>query len=247
MALGKMIDTKLPVAEMIFCAGFILVYFIERLVRFLVQRRDERTLKTNETVVLPPLEPDNDGAQVRKNSHSSSLVNELGHFFIIVALSFHSIFEGLAIGLQSDTESVWLLFVGVGTHKFLIAFCLGMELFTSGQQTLKMALGYLLTFAVMSPIGIALGIAVTEEIANDPGTQAAVVGILQARPCKRHPKTLSTIARGIVCTLCLPYAIELERILFLCCVSISDDDSLFSNGKGVNVRIRKPVPMTHLA
>jgi zinc transporter 1/2/3 len=116
---------------------------------------------------------------------NSSSGKQLGHFFVILALSFHSVFEGLAIGLQNNAASTWLLFVGVGAHKFLIAFCVGMELFTSRQQSIKTAAGYLVTFAVMSPLGIAIGLGVTEKIAGDHGTQAAVVGILQVAP-RRH-------------------------------------------------------------
>ncbi len=206
MALGKIIHTKLPLSEMIFCAGFLAVYFIERFVRFMVKRKDDRQLKKITVAIQPSVLPmgtsesglvynapnnahilDNKSIQANDSladleaakADHETLGKKLGHFFIILALSFHSIFEGLAIGLQSTSESVWLLFLGVGTHKFLIAFCIGMEMFTSGHQSIKMASGYLITFAVMSPIGIAMGIGVTEEISNDPGTQAAVVGVLQ--------------------------------------------------------------------
>jgi zinc transporter 1/2/3 len=87
--------------------------------------------------------------------------------------------EGLAIGLQEHPRSVWVLLFGVGAHKLLIAFCIGMEMFTSSKGTLRTACIYLTTFAVMSPIGIAIGLGVTEEISNNPGVQASVIGILQ--------------------------------------------------------------------
>ena len=32
--------------------------------------------------------------------------------FAVLALSFHAVFEGLAVGLEEDTHDVWALFTG---------------------------------------------------------------------------------------------------------------------------------------
>jgi zinc transporter ZupT len=45
---------------------------------------------------------------VAPSSGSSSLRD----FFTILALSFHAVFEGLAVGLEDSTEGVWTLFAG---------------------------------------------------------------------------------------------------------------------------------------
>ena len=34
-------------------------------------------------------------------------------FFAVLALSFHAVFEGLAIGLESDLTKIWILFAGM--------------------------------------------------------------------------------------------------------------------------------------
>ena len=49
-------------------------------------------------------------------------------FFFVLALSMHAVFEGLAVGLEGDEEGVWILFTAVCTHKFVMAFCMGVEL-----------------------------------------------------------------------------------------------------------------------
>ena len=36
----------------------------------------------------------------------------LRDFFAVLALSFHAVFEGLAIGLESDLTKIWILFAG---------------------------------------------------------------------------------------------------------------------------------------
>lgn len=54
-------------------------------------------------------------------------------FVTVLALSLHAVFEGLAIGLEEDVEGVWKLFAGVATHKFVISFCVGLELKMAGE------------------------------------------------------------------------------------------------------------------
>ena len=48
-----------------------------------------------------------------------------------MALSLHAVFEGLAVGLEEDVEGVWILFTAVCTHKFVMSFCMGVELVLS--------------------------------------------------------------------------------------------------------------------
>ena len=36
----------------------------------------------------------------------------LRDFFAVLALSFHAVFEGLAIGLESESTKIWILFAG---------------------------------------------------------------------------------------------------------------------------------------
>ena len=50
-------------------------------------------------------------------------------------------------------------------HKYVLSFCLGLELFTGSGRANRfwVNLGYILLYALMSPIGIGVGIAVTQE------------------------------------------------------------------------------------
>ena len=50
--------------------------------------------------------------------------SSLRDFFTVLALSFHAVFEGLAVGLESEPKDVWLLFAGKITLKSAITrFC----------------------------------------------------------------------------------------------------------------------------
>jgi zinc transporter 1/2/3 len=52
-------------------------------------------------------------------------------FFVVSALSFHSVIEGLALTLEKDTTGIWMSFGAVAMHKFVIAFSVGVELVTA--------------------------------------------------------------------------------------------------------------------
>ena len=47
-----------------------------------------------------------------QNNASFYTKSSLRDFFTVLALSFHAVFEGLAVGLETDSKDVWLLFAG---------------------------------------------------------------------------------------------------------------------------------------
>lgn len=75
----------------------------------------------------------------------------------VIALSFHAVFEGLAVGLEPSTSSVIYLAAAIATHKLVIAFCVGMEMVAAGANA-KIVLGYLAVFSAVTPLGIGIGI-----------------------------------------------------------------------------------------
>ena len=56
--------------------------------------------------------PSNSSPDKRENDASPYAKSTLRDFFTVLALSFHAVFEGLAIGLETDSKDVWLLFAG---------------------------------------------------------------------------------------------------------------------------------------
>jgi len=93
----------------------------------------------------------------------------------VLALSFHAVFEGLAVGLEASVANVWYLFAAIATHKLVIAFCVGVELMNSGTRKALLVL-YVATFAVVSPLGIGIGVAVA---ANPTSALTPVTVVLQ--------------------------------------------------------------------
>jgi solute carrier family 39 (zinc transporter), member 1/2/3 len=104
--------------------------------------------------------------------------------FAVLALSFHEVFEGLAIGLEERVDHMWYLFFAVATHKLIIAFCIGLEL--AWLETKKAVLiAYVATFAVVTPVGIAIGMMLVRygnggAVDGAPGLVAVVLQGLAA-------------------------------------------------------------------
>lgn len=114
------------------------------------------------------------------NGHShiiieDTVVKSIRGLLVVLALSVHELFEGLAVGLESSTSTVWYMFGAVSAHKLVIAFCIGVELVITRTKTLLNVI-YVFTFAIVSPLGIGIGIAVTKD--SEKSTDIASV-ILQ--------------------------------------------------------------------
>ena len=72
------------------------------------------------------------------------------------------------------------LFSAVATHKYVISFCVGLELYNADTPKLLYA-AYILVFALMSSIGIAIGIVVTTVAEDHTDSYLMSIGVLQVR------------------------------------------------------------------
>ncbi|XP_013416894.1 zinc transporter ZIP3-like isoform X2 [Lingula anatina] len=102
---------------------------------------------------------------------------KLRSILLLVAVSFHSIFGGLALGLTKSKLALWTLFIAISVHKSVIVFTIGLQLFQT--QTVKLAMVSVAIFSLISPIGVAIGTFVSETKSQDVMTTALVSSILQ--------------------------------------------------------------------
>ena len=101
----------------------------------------------------------------------------LRDFFTVLAVSFHAVFEGLAIGLEKSSEEVWMMLATTASHKFVLTFSVSLQLMQGGTTRLGFAL-FLVTFALISPLGIGVGLALLELTAEvDQVTVAVLQGV----------------------------------------------------------------------
>lgn len=92
-----------------------------------------------------------------------------GMYYILgIALSVHSLFEGLAVGLYTEKSKVISIGLGITIHKIPASIALGISLIDLPRTK---AMFVVLVFALASPIGISIGIGLNEFKAD------ALVGI----------------------------------------------------------------------
>ena len=75
------------------------------------------------------------------------------------------------------TNSYILSLTAVAAHKYVISFCVGLELYNVGTPKLLYA-AYTITYAMMSVIGIGIGIGVTSAIEDNEKAYMTTVGVL---------------------------------------------------------------------
>ncbi|XP_052007030.1 zinc transporter ZIP1 [Xyrauchen texanus] len=171
-----------PVAEFIMACGFFTVLILEKIVLSCTEGyRNEETapLLAHEGHghayghrSLNDLEGSGRHVHVDIHAHSS-----FRSFMLFLSLSLHSVFEGLAIGLQTTDTKVLEICIAIVVHKSIIVFSLSVKLVQSAVKPIWVGL-YITVFAVMSPLGIGIGIIVIEaELKSGALIQAVLEGL----------------------------------------------------------------------
>lgn len=91
----------------------------------------------------------------------------------IAAFSAHSIFDGVAIGLQESSSQIWTMFFAICVHKLVVAFAVGMELFEKS-SSLTITTIHMTLFSLMSPIGILIVI-LTENTMSESDSPVIIM------------------------------------------------------------------------
>ncbi|CAK9825386.1 Zinc transporter ZIP3 [Anthophora retusa] len=94
---------------------------------------------------------------------------------LLLALTVHSILEGLAVGLQKATSEVFLFVGAVASHKFVVGFCLGLELAGANSTLLRLIIA-IFVFSAGSAVGIGVGML---TFRMDKGWTNVLIPILQ--------------------------------------------------------------------
>ncbi|GLE04735.1 hypothetical protein PINS_up019052 [Pythium insidiosum] len=93
---------------------------------------------------------------------------------LFVALSFHSVMEGLGLGAQ--TSSAWGVFLAIILHKGLAAFALGTGLVQSALPRTHVTL-YMVLFSFMSVVGIVVGWIIAAGSSEDSAAAGICVAL----------------------------------------------------------------------
>jgi zinc transporter ZupT len=98
-------------------------------------------------------------------------------YLLVIALSFHSVFEGVALGTTDDTGSAVGIFIAIAAHTPLAGFALGVSLVKAKAKT-RLIVSLITLFSVTVPFGAIAGIALSYYLEGD--TLLAVSGGFQS-------------------------------------------------------------------
>ena len=82
---------------------------------------------------------------------------------LMIALSVHSMFEGLACGLQTSLVPVLNIILAIGIHKSAAGSSLGIALVKTFPDDFKLVKILILIFSSATPLGIILGMILATE------------------------------------------------------------------------------------
>lgn len=182
------ITTDYPVAETIMLLGFFLTVFVDQL--FLTFQKDKPSF-----IDLETFNAGSDGGSdsdyespFMGSSRGRAGYGEQGlpqHGLalpelsrcgprrllgLVFALCTHSIFEGLALGLQEEGSRVVSLFLGVAVHETLVAVALGISM-AKAALALRDAAKLAVAVCLMIPLGIGIGMGI--ESSHSPAGSVA--------------------------------------------------------------------------
>merc|ERR1711865_349434 len=113
---------------------------------------------------------DHDGCGMDQVLSSSNMLQAVGVF---LAMSVHSIFAGFALGLKCDKDGMENLAIAIVCHKMFDVSALGIILVRTNQELYK-AIPLCLFVALMTPLGIWIGIAGDKVEHNTNGALQAI-------------------------------------------------------------------------
>ncbi|KAM8962385.1 zinc transporter ZIP2 isoform 1-T1 [Pelodytes ibericus] len=179
-----------PMGELILSLGFFLVLLIERFVLQYCQKHQSSSQELVQVSNIPTSTATNHQEDQGQSAEKNVVANEHTHnhihpnmysnssfrsLILFCSLSIHSVFEGLAIGLQSKYSSALQIAIAVLIHKGIIVFSLSLKLLNSLTKPVWLVL-YITFFSLMSPIGIIIGITVTLNKSSILTTVQAILG-----------------------------------------------------------------------
>ncbi len=130
------------------------------------------TKKQNENFVTNNL--DNTSIHTEKvEEHNFIPKSNITPYILLVALSIHGLFEGIALGVQKHLKDAIFLGVAILAHKWAESFTLGISFFKSNTDRVTYII-LIVLFTAFTPVGILIGMFL---IGADPLTQGIFLAI----------------------------------------------------------------------
>ncbi|XGW22476.1 hypothetical protein V3C99_005032 [Haemonchus contortus] len=154
---------EFPLPQFFTCVGFFLVYLIEEIcIKVFAMKHDHSsTVEVEKPVQKDTLNLRKFSLVMEETANyavaESSEGSLLKSLTFAVAMSFHSILEGFALGVQNTTARIVTLFISLILHKGVEAFSVGLQISKGNSNKLKAVIATILIYAMMTPLGSGLG------------------------------------------------------------------------------------------
>ena len=84
-------------------------------------------------------------------------------FILLIGLGVHSIFEGLALGLESDAKDTAVFAFAICVHKGAAAMSLGISIHRSFPGRIGFNVALMTVFSLCTPFGVILGMLLQDD------------------------------------------------------------------------------------
>lgn len=197
-------NTQYPVAEFFVCIGIFLIYILEEGFAKLLAKTDENIVgreikvvkltngkETDSVQETEPLEvyqaikpnelSDSSDIEITRRNGTSSVVASgiLHSITFTIAMSFHSVLEGVALGVQDEKIGIVTLFISLLLHKGIEAFSVGLQISRTIAQRAKLVIATITVYSLMTPVGSVGGLFLQSANIYEPYRQG-IIFVLEA-------------------------------------------------------------------
>ncbi|PWA43062.1 Zinc/iron permease [Artemisia annua] len=146
-------SVEYPFAFMLACGGYLLTMSADCVISYVYGKQNGSDVEH---------QGDNRNRK-DENAHTKigiTSASALGDsILLIIALCFHSVFEGIAIGISDTKADVWKALWTISLHKIFAAIAMVIALLRMiPDRPLLSCASYAFAFGISSPIGVAIGI-----------------------------------------------------------------------------------------
>ncbi|CEF66436.1 Zinc transporter ZIP2 [Strongyloides ratti] len=94
---------------------------------------------------------------IRMKSHPHRHSHGVRSVTFLLAISSHSVIEGLAFGAMNTKKGLRALFISLMIHKLIVAFSMGLQLARTHAHNIKWVIVSMFIFSITSPVGAIVG------------------------------------------------------------------------------------------
>ena len=163
----------IPLAYFLAFLSYALILFVEKVLsnsHALMHDNHNHIEDESKKIIKEPLIRDSNTEEENKNENENEKENEneieehhhhqtnsLTPYILLLALGFHGLFEGIALGISSTVKGTLTLLFAIAAHKWAASLTLGISFVKSGTENPQYSI-MIGIFALIGPVGMLIGL-----------------------------------------------------------------------------------------